>query len=72
MSSPAFVAAAARLIQFGKYRGKSIDDIARTEDGLKYLDWLRDQPWITVAVREDIELYLKDPSIARDLDQATD
>ena len=29
------------IITFGKYAHRKIDDIAGTDEGLKYLDWLR-------------------------------
>lgn len=67
-----FAQAKAYQMPFGKYRGKSLDTIARTDEGLLYLDWLRgeqgesDQRPAAIAIRA----YLDDDSIQRDLDKA--
>ncbi len=55
-------------LPFGKHKGERIDDVAATDEGLKYLDWMnglddiRDQ-----QLREALEAYLGDPTIAKDL-----
>lgn len=57
-------------IPFGKHRGKSLDEIAETDDGLRYLDWFRgEDPSSPSAIRakEMIEVYLADEAIAKDL-----
>ena len=30
------------IIKFGKYKGKSVEEIAQENEGLGYLDWLRE------------------------------
>lgn len=58
---------------FGKgrgqiYGGKKIDDIAKTDEGLLWLDQLRSRarmPWLQQALAD----YLDQPAIAADLDR---
>ena len=56
-------------VPFGKYKGRTIDDAASTDQGLLYLDWLRGE-----RSSEDSEFdaalstFLDDASIARELD----
>lgn len=62
---------------FGEYRGQGIDHIAKTDAGLRYLDWLRgemDKPQPDRgrgigpgAVHRALAAYLDDPSIQHDL-----
>lgn len=33
-------------LNFGKYRGQKIDDIAKTKEGYEYLQWLVKQDWL--------------------------
>jgi len=54
-------------LPFGKFKGISLDDIANTDRGLLYLDWLVGQPWLKGNLKADITAYLKDPAIADDL-----
>lgn len=63
-----FKDAAAVKLAFGTYRGSSLDDIATSDDGLKYLDWLRGQKWVGGRLREALTAYLEDPAIKRDLE----
>jgi uncharacterized protein (DUF3820 family) len=60
------------IIPFGKHKGRTIDDIAGDNDGLRYLDWLRGQDWLFRDIREALDGYLDDPAIARELDDALD
>lgn len=57
---------------FGKqYGSKTIDDIAKSNKGLLWLDRLRGRarsPWLRKALAE----YLDDPAIARDLKELLD
>lgn len=57
---------------FGKYKGRTLDGIASSDDGLRYLDWLlgeqnaqRRPEW-----GDAVEAYLSDPSIQRELEEA--
>lgn len=77
MDKPAnmpFKDAAGYVLTFGKYRGRTLDDVASTDDGLLYLDWLEgtDRPghnrldyWTGLALRS----YLADTTIARDVEK---
>lgn len=51
----------------GKYKGKTLDQIAETDEGLKYLDWLIDQDCLFAETKEAIEAYLDDPAIKKEL-----
>lgn len=58
------------IVPFGKYRGKSIDVVASTDDGLLYLDWLRGSR--IESNKSDVfdtalATYLEDATIAREL-----
>ncbi len=63
-----FKLAANFKLQFGPFEGKTIDQIAKTNKGLSYLDNLngkiqnRHSP-----VANAITTYLEDPTIAKDL-----
>ena len=59
------------VVPFGKFRGMTIDEIAKTDDGLRWLDWATDVVESPRLLKE-ISDYLKDPSIARDLERALD
>ena len=34
------------LLSFGKFKGLSLCEIAEKENGLDYLEWMSEQPWI--------------------------
>jgi hypothetical protein len=61
-----FREAANYVLPFGKYQGRLIDEIARTDQGLLYLDWLRSGR-MDYHTRNAICSYLDDPTIAKDL-----
>jgi len=50
---------------FGKYYGKSIDEIAGTDRGLLYLDWLRGREWLKPDMFRVVSEYLDDPETKR-------
>jgi hypothetical protein len=55
---------------FGKHKGKTLDQIAETDDGLLYLDWLSDQK-LDRYLRTSVDVYLADDAIQRDLRELT-
>jgi len=58
-------------IPFGKYRGRTIDQVAKSDAGLRYLDWLRgvaEKTWL----KDALDGYLNDPAMARELDRLID
>ena len=52
---------------FGKYKGRTLDDIAASDEGLLYLDWLRGQRWFEGIPREAVEAYLRDITIQNEI-----
>jgi uncharacterized protein (DUF3820 family) len=62
--------AANHRLHFGKYRGQTIDNIAETDEGLLYLDWLIGQSWVHEMTRIALEVYLTQSSIVREIDRA--
>ena len=69
----AFRRAAGHIMPFGRYQGQTFDTVAMTDEGLRYLDWMRgavdarQRPALAVALRN----YLDDPTIAAEVDRAT-
>lgn len=55
------------VVPFGKFAGQAIDQIAETDAGLLWLDWLRGQPVRKSSLREALVVYLDDRGIAADL-----
>lgn len=68
LAKMSFDEAKAVTMPFGKHKDKTLDDVASTDDGLKYLDWLRGQRGVR-DTRLDLALaaYLDNPTIQRDL-----
>ena len=54
-------------LPFGKFKGMSLDDIAKTDRGLLYLDWLVGQTWLKGNLKAEITAYLQDPAIADEI-----
>ena len=52
-----FERAAAFTLQFGRFKGLTIKDIARTPRGRDYLKWLVEQSTVKGGVRRAIEAY---------------
>jgi hypothetical protein len=65
-----FKQASAFKFPFGKHKGMTLDSIASTDDGLRYLDWARGLDNLYPETRQALTAYLDDPSIAKDLDVA--
>ena len=57
------------MMPLGKYRGQKLDEIAQTDEGLKYLDWLIGQDWVQAPLKTALEAYLSDESISRELSE---
>lgn len=56
------------VMPFGKYKGKTLDEIAKTDEGLLYLDW-------AVCVSRGLVLgalnaYLQDPVMEKEVRDA--
>lgn len=54
---------------WGEWSGQTIDAIARTDEGLRFLDRVRDEVRLP-ALREAVAVYLDDPTIAKELRRA--
>jgi hypothetical protein len=60
-------------LTFGKHVGRTLDNIAIEDSGLKYLDWLRGdmaktpQHGSRARIFEALEIYLEDKSIKKEL-----
>ena len=61
-----FREAADFVMPFGKYKGKTIDEVAVTDEGLRYLDWFAGEV-TKEPVRTAVATYLADPAISEDL-----
>ena len=59
-------------IPFGKFKGKTLDQIGSTPEGLRYLDWALGQDWLHNYERDAIATFLSDPAVKRELDDALD
>jgi hypothetical protein len=49
-------------------RGKTLIEIARYDDGLKYLDYIVGQDWLYRATKLMVQRYLSEPSIKQELE----
>lgn len=58
------------VLRFGTHRDKPLDVAAETDEGLLYLDWLNDQPWVKEPLKTHLRNYLADPTIKRELEKA--
>ncbi len=61
--------ARAYVMQFGKYTGRTLDEIASTDAGLRYLDWMRGALRLDFHTKNAVEAYLDDPTISADLEK---
>jgi uncharacterized protein (DUF3820 family) len=64
-----FSEAAEYVMPFGKHKHRTLDDIAADDDGLRYLDWLRDERGGVNEVDEALAAYLDDPTIQKELER---
>jgi len=71
MITPQFRAAQNYTILFGKYKGQTLEEIAETDEGLLYLDWLRGQSWTLSYLTDHLNTYLNDPTIKKELEDIT-
>jgi len=56
------------VMPFGKHKGEALDDIAKTDAGLLYLDWAAGNMTNAPDVQSAVKAYLAIPLIAKDLD----
>lgn len=77
---PNFRTAADYVLPLGKQKGRTVDDVAKTDEGLAYLAYWRQmldhrKPGFTLSANEReihtmLQLYLDDPTIAKEVDAA--
>lgn len=60
------------VLPYPKYKGKTIDEVAQSNEGLLYLDWLAAQPWLFADIKKALDAYLGDEAVARDLSTILD
>src|SRR5262249_46453702 len=56
-----------QTMPFGQHRGRTLEDIARNDNGLRYLDWLSGQE-LYGPLRKNLTLYVTAEAIERDID----
>jgi hypothetical protein len=64
-------------VPFGKYKDRTLDDIAQTDAGLLYLDWLRGEldkkcNRTDETLRDALRAYLDDTTITNELRKLID
>lgn len=55
-----------------KYAGMTLDQVAKYNDGLRYLDYIVGQSWLHQDTRDHIKVYLANNGIKRDLKRLID
>ncbi len=56
------------VLTFGKYEDEALDDIASTDEGLLYLDWLAGEQIMDSELRLALNIYLSDICIQKELE----
>ncbi len=64
-----FQTAAAAVIPFGPFEGKTIDSVGSTDSGLSYLDNVRAKSQYASFFNVCLGVYLDDPAVALDLEK---
>jgi len=59
-----------RLPVGNKYKGQTLETIGSSSEGLRYLDWIIGQDWLWDSTRKTIEIFLADPTVDSDLNDA--
>lgn len=55
-------------LYIGDYKGWTIFEIAATDQGLKWLDWLVGQTWFKMYTQfKAVKVYLDDPAISAEV-----
>ena len=57
-----FERAKSLVISFGPYRFKSVEEIAETDEGLKYLIQLLSVPYLSDELEDSLRVFLSHPS----------
>ncbi len=54
-------------LPFTKHKGRTLDEVASTPQGLLFLDWLVGQSFVGSHTAEHLRVYLADPAIAAEV-----
>lgn len=57
-------------IPFGMHKDRTIEDVASTDDGLRYLDWLMGKSSLYGRFKEAMGVYMNDPTIKLEVEKA--
>jgi len=52
---------------FGKHKGRTLDDIGSSAEGLSYLDWLIGQDNLREPLKTNLETFMADGGVQKDL-----
>lgn len=55
---------------FGKFNGMTLDEIASTKYGLRWLDWAAGEFDPTSSAGAAIRMYVADPNVQREIEEA--
>lgn len=55
-------------IPFGKYAGKTLDEVSQTDEGLRYLDWMVGLKDLRDPFRRSLIQFVTDPTIQREIE----
>lgn len=68
-----FQTAAKFIVPFGKGKGRTIDEVARDNDGLMWLDWLYgERAGQKSQFDTALKVYMEDESIQKEIRRVTD
>lgn len=56
------------VLPFGKYKGQRLDDIAKTDEGLLYLDWLYGEVE-EGNTKQMLKIYFEDETIKKEINK---
>lgn len=73
MAAVTFDTAKNYRLNFGKHKGKTLNEVAFDNEGLTYLAWLMDQEWINNPVNkfqeellDNLVTFTTDPRVVKD------
>ncbi len=58
------------VMPFGKWKGLTLDEIAETSDGLRWLDWAAGEFDVTSEAGQQIRSFVANPAIVREIIEA--
>ncbi len=67
-----FKEAAAFRVSMKRFAGQTLDEIASTDEGLKFLDWLHGEKVRDRYLKAALDAYMSDPTIKKELERIYD